>query len=175
MTVLDIVSLEFVRLKERKSSCNGQTLTMERSRKRQGKCSSSIPCLCPPFSFLFLLWRTQGILHRMLHFSLESFCWDLLNINFKREETEVPWKDSKSRNVRSGEDELIFSFIFLFFWKRSDCVRHLKMRLKPSHTLSSFTGIRTCQKKFLFIVFLFLFYFVNRLRLNKKEKNKRNF
>ena len=40
MTVLDIVSLEFVRLKERKSSCNGQTLTMERSRKRQGKCSS---------------------------------------------------------------------------------------------------------------------------------------
>ena len=26
--------------KERKSSCNGQTLTMERSRKRQGKCSS---------------------------------------------------------------------------------------------------------------------------------------
>ena len=109
MTVLDIVSLEFVRLKERKSSCNGQTLTMERSRKRQGKCSSSIPCLCPPFSFLFLLWRTQGILHRMLHFSLESFCWDLLNINFKREETEVPWKDSKSRNVRSGEDELIFS------------------------------------------------------------------
>ena len=25
-------------IKERKSSCNGQTLTMERSRKRQGKC-----------------------------------------------------------------------------------------------------------------------------------------
>ena len=119
MTVLDIVSLEFVRLKERKSSCNGQTLTMERSRKRQGKCSSSIPCLCPPFSFLFLLWRTQGILHRMLHFSLESFCWDLLNINFKREETEVPWKDSKSRNemALSGEDELIFSFnYFLIFF-----------------------------------------------------------
>lgn len=100
-----------------------------------------------PKVFFLIRWCWRGSLVERIE-NVKSWKTARSLLNERRKERERLAVITRLHFLSLGDQSLIapagdrqahFLVLFLYsFWKRSDCVRHLKMRLKPSHTLLFF-------------------------------------